>query len=209
METNPGIIDLTKPLGRSTEIFKDGAYSDPEFEITEWSSIDSHGFRVSFIRIGTQTGTHIDAPAHFNPSGDCLEMLELSELMGSYYLVDLGKYNNDVEIEELCNGYGNEKILFIRAYESSMSALRTEALDILLALPPVVWILDGHIEVIDREKYGFHRILAESGKYLVEDIDSQAAGMVRPGGEIFAFPLRLEDASGSPCRVFVRMRIDE
>lgn len=203
------VIDLTKPLSQVTEIFTDGVYSDPEFEVTEWSSIDSQGFRVSFVRIGTQTGTHIDAPAHFDPEGECLEMLDPSKLMGSYYLVDLGKYSDNEAIEALCLGYDNEKILFIRASDSKMAAMRKEALDILLALPPVVWVLDGEIEIIDREKYGFHRILAESGRYLVEDIDSEAACQVTSGGELFALPLRFEGTSGSPCRVIVRQLVED
>lgn len=209
MAKTKDVIDLTKPLGLETEVFFDDEYIDPEFSINEWSSVDVHGFRVSSIRIGTQTGTHIDAPNHFDSEGDFIDMLDPSEFMGSYYLVDLGAYISSEEIEKICKGYNNENILFLRAYESSISSLRSDALDILLSLPPIVWILDGHIEVIDKGKYGFHRILAEYGKYLVEDIDSQAAGMVRPGGEIFVFPLRLVGTSGSPCRVLVRMGIDE
>lgn len=202
------IIDLTRPLNHETMIFKDGSYSDPEFEVTAWTSIDAQGFRVSFIRMGTQTGTHLDAPAHFLSEGDCLEALDSSCMMGSYYLADLGKYSDIEAVQEVCSGYGNEKILFIRAFESSTSALRKDALDVLLSLPPVLWVVAGQIEVLDREKYGFHRILAESGKYLVEDLDSEAAMLVRPGGEIFAFPLRMEGTSGSPCRVIVRMSPD-
>lgn len=202
------IIDLTKPLNHETMIFKEGDYSDPEFEVKEWTSIDAQGFRVSSIRMGTQTGTHLDAPAHFLSVGDCIEALDPSFLMGSYYLADLGKYSGIEAVKEVCAGYGNEKILFIRAFESSISALRKEALDVLLSLPPVMWVVDGQIEVLDREKYGFHRILAESGKYLVEDLDSEASMLVRPGGEIFAFPLRMEGTSGSPCRVIVRMSPD-
>jgi kynurenine formamidase len=47
-------------------------------------------------------------------------------------------------------------------------------------------------------------MLAESGRYLVEDIDPAASGKVIPGGELLIFPLRLENVSGSPCRVAVR-----
>ncbi|WP_027358270.1 cyclase family protein [Desulforegula conservatrix] len=205
MAETKGIIDLTKPLGNETEIFSDEEYTDPEFAINEWSSVDVHGFRVSSIRLGTQTGTHIDAPNHFDPSGECLDKLIVSELMGSYYLIDLLEYNDLASLTELCGAFSNERIIFLRAYESSVSVISKDAFDILLSLPSPVWVVGGQISIDGYDKYAFHRFLAYAGKYLVEDLDSVSASKVLPGGEIFLFPLRLNDVSGSPCRVVVRM----
>ncbi len=201
---NIRVIDLTKPLGTNTEIFSDGEYIDPDFAISEWSSIDIHDFRVSSIRLGTQTGTHIDAPAHFTMNGSCLDRLDISELMGSYYLIDLDKFTTEDDIKTLCSDYKNEKFFFIRSFESSLSIVEAGVMKYLVAFPPAVWILNGIIEINGTDKYGFHRILAESGKYLVEDLDHCAAERIISGGEIFVFPLRLENVSGSPCRIAVR-----
>ena len=63
------VLDLSKPLDSAIEIYSDGSYRDPPFEVSEWCSVESQGYRVSAVRLGTQTGTHIDAPAHFDPQG--------------------------------------------------------------------------------------------------------------------------------------------
>ena len=69
------ILDLTKPLNSSLEIYADENYRDPDFSCTEWASIERQGYQVSALTLGTQTGTHIDAPAHFYALGKRLDDL--------------------------------------------------------------------------------------------------------------------------------------
>jgi len=67
-----------------------------------------------------------------------------------------------------------------------------------------VWVIIHDIQVSGRDIFYFNRALAEADKYLVENVDEQAAMQVKSGGEIFALPLRLTSTSGAPCRVVVR-----
>lgn len=206
------IIDLTRPLNSETMIYGNGEYSDPALSVSEWSSIDRNGFRVSAISMGTQTGTHIDAPNHFDPDGDTLEKLDISELMGSFFIVRLRHNNSLSDVMILMEEYSNEKILFLKSCEpTNLSgckppecSISVEALDYLLQFPPVVWITDLMLDVDGEDDYGFNRMVAFSGKYLVEDIDSTRSKDVVHGGEAIIMPLRLEGVSGSPCRVVVR-----
>ncbi len=75
---------------------------------------------------------------------------------------------------------------------------------LLVDLPPEVWVLAGVIEVADASGLEFNRIVAEAGKFLIEDLHEENAAMVPRRGEIFALPLRLIGTSGAPCRVVVR-----
>ncbi len=61
------IIDLTRKLDESLSIYSGGGYSDPPLLVESWCAIEEQGFKVSRLSMGTQTGTHIDAPAHFSP----------------------------------------------------------------------------------------------------------------------------------------------
>ncbi|MGW8180154.1 MAG: cyclase family protein, partial [bacterium] len=88
-------IDLTKPLTRSTRPYQNGAYKDPPFKISGWCRIREKGFWVSKLEMGTQTGTHIDAPAHFLEGAETLEKLDISTCFGPYFLVHLGKCECD------------------------------------------------------------------------------------------------------------------
>ena len=64
------IIDLTRKLDESLSIYSGGGYSDPPLQVEAWCTIAEQGFKVSRLSMGTQTGTHIDAPAHFSPLGE-------------------------------------------------------------------------------------------------------------------------------------------
>ncbi len=198
------ILDLTKPLDNLLEIYSHKSYRDPDFSCVEWSSIETQGYRVSAIALGTQTGTHIDAPSHFNVSGKCLEDLPLENLMGQYFLIDLPKNVNESEAASLTAPYHKEKIFFLRSHKSGSSTLSPNALNVLLSLAASVWVLAGEIVIENSDALEFHRRIALRSKYLIENLNSSYARQVKVGGELFALPLALVGTSGAPCRVLVR-----
>jgi arylformamidase len=199
------IIDLTKPLGASFIPYSTKHYSDPPLELTDWSSISSEGFRASRLSLGTQSGTHIDAPAHFLEDGAMLDALSPDNLMGSYFLLDLPLFSSPSEVPQLLKSYRQEKMIILRTPKDQTSQLSQASMQKILSLPPALLVVSGEIEIQASEPWAFHRLVALAGKYLVEDLDQQAAHCVPGNGEIFAFPLRLIGTSGSPCRVIVRM----
>ena len=193
-------FDLTKPINSSLTIFKDGLYSDPALVITEWCNVESQGYQVSKIQLGTQTGTHIDAPAHFKNGGTTLDALSIEELIGSYFLIDLanGQANDD-----FLKFYKNEKFIFLRGQNT---ILPQKYFAQLLKLPPKVWIVDAAIQIENAGPFFFHQALAEAGIFLIEDLNSNVATQIPQDGELIALPLALTGTSGAPCRVVVRTK---
>jgi kynurenine formamidase len=205
-EPGPGefeILDLTRVLDNTLPIYADGDYSDPPFKMETWCTIRDQGYRVARLSLGTQTGTHIDAPAHFSELGAELEALPPGALMGRYLWIDLHKAVEAAELGLEMVRCG-ERILFLTSSTRIETSISDEVLHALLALPCTVWLTVFGIRVPGRGPFYFHRVLAEAGRYLIEDVDEAAAARVRPGGELIALPLRLFGASGSPCRVLVR-----
>ena len=198
------IIDLTKPLDESFIPFTSGSYSDPPLEISEWCDISNEGFRVSRLSLGTQTGTHIDAPAHFIDGGATLEELIADQMIGRYFLLDFSLQPKAEDISNRLARYRQEKILFLRTPENVALHLSPDKLQKILALPSVLWVLTGEIEVEHSAPFEFYRLTACAGKFLVEDLDQKAVRQVTERGEVFVAPLRLTGVSGSPCRVIVR-----
>lgn len=202
MFKNGVIVDLTKVLDENLSIYSEGEYSDPTFLVRTWCTVETQGYWVSQLSLGTQTGTHIDAPAHFKKDGATLDALPPEHLIGRYFFVDLDTFKRDQFINELTESYNNESVVFL-SLQSGKAQITEESLCALCKLPAKVWIIVEDIEVLDKEPLFFHRMLAEHGIYLIEDVDEEVAKRVKPGGEIIALPLRLSGVSGSPCRVLI------
>lgn len=202
---NNVIIDLTKPLDTSFIPYSYGSYSDPPFELSEWSTVRRDGFRVSRMSLGSQSGTHIDAPAHFMENGVVLDALPPGRFLGRFFLMNVALAPSLSEVLMSLAGYTTEDILFLRTPENQSATLSREAVRRILLLPPVVLALSGDIVIEHSDPLEFHRMVAGSAKFLVEDLDEKAAHRITGNSEMFIFPLRVVGASGSPCRVLVRM----
>ncbi|MEP3298636.1 MAG: cyclase family protein [Pseudoruegeria sp.] len=190
------VLDLSYPLNTETDIYSEAGYSDPSLTIAPWCEIADQGYRVSQLSLGTQTGTHIDAPAHFDPEGQTLESLTPDALIGSYTLIDLRKGRCDIPQKA-------DPILLLDARNGA--TMTQFDLNTLFALNSPVWVMAGYIEIQDTPSLEFHRQIAAAGIYLVEDLNMTSVdGSFPKTGEIIALPLRLEGTSGSPCRVLLR-----
>ena len=200
------ILDLTKTLDEKLSVYTEGAYSDPPLQIETWCTIQEQGYKVSRLSMGTQTGTHIDAPAHFVLDGATLETLPLQALIGPYLWLDIDQITQD-ELNEVQSSSKRESILFLTSLKQTQREISEEVFKTLLKLPCPVWVIVYGVQVEEREPYYFHKALAEAGKYLIEDLDETMAMRVRADGEVIALPLRLSGTSGSPCRVLVKQSV--
>jgi kynurenine formamidase len=199
MHMNAQIIDLTKVLDENLYIYAEDGYSDPPLLIEPWCTVQSQGYKVSRVSLGTQCGTHIDAPSHFVQGGADLGALSVDALMGKFFLLDLDEVVRTGKTEF---DYQQEPILFLKA--STGIEISEDIFNSLLAFPCRVWIIIYDISVSGRDIFYFNRALAEADKYLVENVDEIASMQVKSGGEIFALPLKLASTSGAPCRVVIR-----
>jgi len=118
--SNKEIIDLTKVLDQNLEIYRDGSYSDPQLIVEPWSTIKKQGFSVCSIMLGTQTGTHIDAPAHFIEGGSTLDQLQIDKLIGNYFWCNMDLLTAESRPEELLNLYNDEQILFLASRQEQI-----------------------------------------------------------------------------------------
>lgn len=79
------VVDLSHPLTGSTPIYP----GDPEPHIFTATTVAEHGYNLSHVHIGTQTGTHVDAPYHFRDDGATIDRLPLSLALGPAVVVPL------------------------------------------------------------------------------------------------------------------------
>jgi kynurenine formamidase len=79
------IVDLSLPIDESTQVFP----GDPEPRIRPAATIAEHGYNVLSVNIGSQTGTHVDAPYHFATGGLRLDELPLELFIGPAVVLDV------------------------------------------------------------------------------------------------------------------------
>jgi kynurenine formamidase len=80
-----GIVDLSHPLDDDTPVYP----GDPVARFEPATTIDEHGYNVLHVRMGSQTGTHVDAPFHFLADGARIDELPLELFLGPAVVADV------------------------------------------------------------------------------------------------------------------------
>ncbi len=218
-------IDLTKPLDESTEIYTEGTYRDPDVAAELWADHLRQGYEVWRLELGTQTGTHIDAPRHFDPEGATIDALRPEECVGTYRAVTVAELSltNEAPAAISMREWNGVTALVLDARSidppqepapldtgsapkepaQHPARLSPQAVEAIATCPCRLIVLIGEPLVAHPDPFSFHRRLAACGKFLVEDTREDVGELPRRG-HIIALPLRLTGLSGSPARLLIR-----
>jgi hypothetical protein len=80
-----GVIDLSISVDERSQVYP----GDPVVELRSATRIETDGFNVLSIALGSHTGTHVDAPYHFVADGPRLGELDLGLFAGPGVIVDV------------------------------------------------------------------------------------------------------------------------
>ena len=78
------IIDLSLPLDAGTQVYP----GDPQPRFEVHSTIPRDGFNLLSVHMGSQTGTHVDAPYHFDDLTLRIDEVPLERFTGPGVVVD-------------------------------------------------------------------------------------------------------------------------
>lgn len=79
------IVDLSHPIDVETQVYP----GDPVPQLRAAATIDRDGYNVLHVSMGSQTGTHVDAPYHFFQDGARIDAMGLSMFVGPATIVDV------------------------------------------------------------------------------------------------------------------------
>lgn len=87
-------VDLTWDLTEKTPIYP----GDPEPKISVATTVENDGYNLSGVYVGTQTGSHVDAPYHVRNEGDTIENMELDFFFGEAVVIRVTEKEAEEEI---------------------------------------------------------------------------------------------------------------
>jgi kynurenine formamidase len=79
------VVDLSVPVGPATPVYP----GDPPVTVAPHATVARDGYNLLRLGLGSQTGTHVDAPYHFRDAGPRLDELDLSLFAGPATLIDV------------------------------------------------------------------------------------------------------------------------
>jgi arylformamidase len=167
---------------------------------------------VSAVTMSTHTGTHLDAPYHFDNSGPDIGSVALSHYLGPVRVLTL-QTDGAITAQELerLDWQGVERVLFkTRAsdlpedqFDRSFVCLREDAAEFLGKRGLLLVGTDApSIDAFESETLSSHKILL---KYGVAILEGARLAHVPPGDyELICLPLKLRGLDGSPVRAILR-----
>jgi arylformamidase len=201
------MIDITRGISEALSVWPGdaGVRIERTAEIAKGSSVNVSAFSMS-----THTGTHVDAPWHYDDHGLRLDAVPLETWVGPCVVVDAR--GADRLEPALLNGLsldGVSKVLF-----------RTGQPDVWLAFPKVWAVVDPSLppflaargvtligtdapsaDWLESKDLPGHQALARANVCILESL---ALERVQPGRyRLVCLPLHLLDADGAPARAIL------
>lgn len=210
-----GIVDLSHPVEDGMPVYP----GDPVVRIEPATTIGAHGYNVLHVRMGSQSGTHVDAPFHFLDDGARIDELPLGLFLAPAVIADVRGKESRAPIvwadlvpvaDRLVPGrmlllhtgwdahwgtpdYLGHPFLDADAAERIVAAgIRTVGLD---ALSLDETVPDGE----PAGSFAAHQAVLGAGGVIVENLRG-LAGVQSAEPVVSVLPLRLAGADGAPVR---------
>lgn len=200
--------DITRPLFSGMPVWPGDTPAEFAFTLTKAAG---HAVNVGRWRLSAHTGTHADAPYHYNDAGARLDEVPPDLFVGPATVVDVrGHATLTPALLAGQDFRGTPRVLFRSdtwtdpaRFPSQWPVLTPDTPAWLAARGVRLVGLDvPSVDVIDSKDLPIHHALDAAGIIILESLD--LAG-IRPGRyELIALPLRVRGGDGSPVRAVLR-----
>ena len=196
------LYDITREVSEDTIPWP----GEPSFTKTwRWRMEDGSSCNVSAFTMSPHTGTHVDAPSHFDPAGASAESLPLEPFVGPALLVDV----SGVELigpEHVPEEAGEMGRLIFKTgrpaeagFDRPFAPLSEAAARKVVELGITLVGTDApSVDALESQDLAVHRILSRGGVCILENLVLTEV----PAGRywLFALPMKLRGLEASPVR---------
>ncbi len=216
------VVDLSHEINAETQVYP----GDPVPKLQVHSTIAKDGFNLLSLEMGSQTGTHVDAPFHFDDSTPKIDELPLELFFGVARVIRVPGLNPRTPItwpmisSQVENLAGAHIVLFHTGWSEYFGTeayfnhpyLTAEACQELLNLGITVFGVDAiNIDETPDETHsgvGFpvHHLIAKASGVISENLTNLSA-IDFENPIVSLLPIKLQAADGAPVRA-VAMQIE-
>ncbi|MGJ7440770.1 cyclase family protein [Aquipuribacter sp. MA13-6] len=210
------VVDLSVPVGPTTFVHP----GDPATRLDVHATVARDGYNLLRVSMGSQTGTHVDAPFHVDAAGARVDELDLRLLTGPAVLVDAtglpphGRITA-AHLDPVRGALRPGVVVLLRtgwsSHQGTPAYLQHPALDpaacaeLLAAGVRTVGIDAPSLDPTGAEDataadLPCHHLLAAAGGVIAENLTDLHRVLELTDPLVCLFPVRLQGADGAPVR---------
>jgi arylformamidase len=202
------LIDISRKLETGTPTWPgDTPFS---YEVS-WTKEQSGSVNVGKLTMSIHTGTHVDAPFHFDSEGRCIYDLDLNLYAGPARVLDMsGKESIGASDLQNIDLNGVERLLLHtgswenpNVFPKSITYLRADLAPYLAEKGiRLIGVDVPSVDPLESKELAAHHSLHLHDIHILEGLELKG---IHPGDyELIALPLPLADGDGSPVRAVLR-----
>ncbi|MDQ7858909.1 MAG: cyclase family protein [Armatimonadota bacterium] len=202
------LYDISRPVSSGTAVWPGDQQFEPRWTMHQESG---HSVTVAAVTMSVHTGTHADAPFHFDPDGRPIGAVALEPYLGPAVVVEVHTPHIGLAEVEAMGLAGFRRVLF-KTRASAVPASEWDTEFPYLTEQAAQWLADQGMLLVGTDAPSVdafssrallaHKALARGGVAILEWLDLAA---VPPGAyELIAIPLKLVGLDASPVRAVLR-----
>lgn len=202
------IVDVSVPIKTAMTVYR----GNPAVRIRPAMTLRKDGVNLSELCLGSHTGTHVDAPAHFLEGGRGIDRLPLSCFIGPASVADLRAVRGGITADDLRRARipkDARRVLLKTRNSSWWHPARPFRTDFVYLAPDGAdWMVERAVELVGIDYLSIegyrmagaptHKRLLGAGIPIVEGLDlfNVTAGR----WQLIALPLRIKDGDAGLTR---------
>jgi arylformamidase len=205
-------IDLTHTVENGMPVY----IGDPVPKISRFKRLAKDGVNVSVLKLGSHTGTHVDAPIHFVRGGQAVDELSVESFVGEAAVLDFsGKQAGSAITASDLEGHSDEVekgsiVLLYTGFSKKWKDLRARRKFTYLSGDAAQWLAEREVKAVgidylSVEKFGAktpiaHVTLLSRGIPIIESLNQNLSRLVGRKVLFVCLPIKIGECDGAPAR---------
>jgi arylformamidase len=200
--------DITRPVYTSMPVWPGDTAA--EFKLVATIPAGS-ACNIGRLHVSVHTGTHADAPFHYNNAGATMDQVPVETYLGPARVVDIRGHAAITPALLAAHDFSATPRVLFKSDSWADPAVFPPSWPLLTADTPA-WLAARGVKLVgmdvpsvdhrDSKDLPIHHAIDAAGIVILENLDLRA---VEPGVyELFALPLKIRGGDGSPVRAVLR-----